>query len=342
MMFSVIVPVYNAAKYLRPCLDSVLNQTEKDWECVCVDDGSTDESGRILDEYASKDGRFKVFHRQNGGVGVVRNVGLGEATGEWITWIDADDIYALDRLAEARRIIECENPDLVRFGIYFGKAGETDFGCAKIESKGYRVYKDETAKTWGWHCLAPVGMVWTWVARRGLLEGTSFRPGMRVKEDSIYCGGLANRLNKAVQSEYQAYFYRQLPTSAIHSVRRADDCLRLLTAVKALYESQLPLREKIGEQVYDAMVRWLRAHSESDIIDWATQQHGERGRAREIHELYRDLKSVGVFNCASIIRRYYRFPMWWWDKTGQIWMIEVVGALIRAAREVKGSVKWER
>ena len=342
MMFSVIVPVYNAAKYLRPCLDSVLNQTERDWECICVDDGSTDASGAILDEYAEKDARFKVVHQKNAGVSAARNKALSMMRGEWITWLDADDMYAHDRLEVAHRIVDKEHPELIRFRTYFGGDRECDWPLKSGRNMSYDVMSGADAKQWGWQVLAPVGMVWTWVAQRKLLEGVCFPVGMRTKEDSIFCGMIANRIEKVVQSECQAYFYRQLPTSAIHSVRRADDCLRLLTAVKALYESQLPLREKIGERVYDAMVRWLRVHSESDIIDWVTRRHGERCRAREVHALYRDLKSVGIFDCPTILQWRYRLPMWWWDKTGQIWLIEVADALISVMRRVMGAMKMPR
>ena len=68
MKLSVIIPVYNTARYLCECLDSVAAQSFADWECICVDDGSTDDSGAILDEYAAKDSRFKVIHQANGGV----------------------------------------------------------------------------------------------------------------------------------------------------------------------------------------------------------------------------------------------------------------------------------
>lgn len=91
--FSIIIPVYNVAPYLRECLDSVLAQTFTDWEAICVDDGSTDGSGAILDEYAVKDARFRVVHRANSGVSAARNEGLGVANGEWVMFLDSDDFW---------------------------------------------------------------------------------------------------------------------------------------------------------------------------------------------------------------------------------------------------------
>lgn len=88
---SVIVPVYNAKKYLHRCIDSILSQTFTDFELLLIDDGSKDKSGAICDEYAVKDNRVRVFHKENGGVSSARNLGLDNARGEWITFIDADD-----------------------------------------------------------------------------------------------------------------------------------------------------------------------------------------------------------------------------------------------------------
>lgn len=90
-LVSVIVPVYNAEKYLNRCVDSILSQTMTDFELILVDDGSKDNSGRICDEYAEKDARVRVFHKPNGGVSSARNLGLDNATGNWITYVDADD-----------------------------------------------------------------------------------------------------------------------------------------------------------------------------------------------------------------------------------------------------------
>ncbi len=93
MKLSIVIPVYNVELYLAECLDSVLAQTLRDIEVVCVDDGSTDGSGRILDEYASRDPRVRVFHQDNSGVGPARNRGIDEARGEFIAFMDPDDLY---------------------------------------------------------------------------------------------------------------------------------------------------------------------------------------------------------------------------------------------------------
>ena len=95
---SVIIPVYNAEKYLRQCLDSVLGQTLKEIELICVDDGSTDRSMEILLEYASKDKRIRVITQKNGGPGKARNTALPYATGKYISFLDADDWFEQDFL----------------------------------------------------------------------------------------------------------------------------------------------------------------------------------------------------------------------------------------------------
>ena len=96
---SVIVPVYNVEKYLPRCIDSILSQTFTDFELLLIDDGSTDESGKICDEYAKKDKRIRVFHQENGGVSATRNLGLEEASAEWICFVDSDDWVEEDCLS---------------------------------------------------------------------------------------------------------------------------------------------------------------------------------------------------------------------------------------------------
>ena len=97
-MISVIVPVYNVEKYLRKCLDSIVNQTYRDLEIILIDDGSTDNSGAICDEYGQKDSRIKVVHKTNGGLSSARNCGLEIARGDYITFIDSDDYIESDTI----------------------------------------------------------------------------------------------------------------------------------------------------------------------------------------------------------------------------------------------------
>ena len=95
---SVIVPVYNTEQYLHRCIDSVLAQTYKDFELLLIDDGSTDSSGAICDEYAAKDARVKVFHKENGGVSSARRIGVEQSHGEFIYFVDSDDAILPDTL----------------------------------------------------------------------------------------------------------------------------------------------------------------------------------------------------------------------------------------------------
>ncbi len=104
--FSVVVPVYNVEKYLPACLDSLLGQMYGDLEVVAVDDGSTDDSGKILDEYAAKDKRLLVVHQDNAGVSVARNVGIAKATGDYLAFVDSDDWLEINAFAELNDFLQ--------------------------------------------------------------------------------------------------------------------------------------------------------------------------------------------------------------------------------------------
>ncbi|MBR4154157.1 MAG: glycosyltransferase [Paludibacteraceae bacterium] len=98
-LVSIIVPVYKAERWLHRCVDSILAQTMTDFELLLINDGSPDKSGEICDDYATKDSRIRVFHKENGGVSSARNLGLDNAQGEWISFIDADDWVEKEYLA---------------------------------------------------------------------------------------------------------------------------------------------------------------------------------------------------------------------------------------------------
>ena len=113
---SIIVPVYNVEKYLKRCIDSILNQSFTNFELILVDDGSTDNSGKIIDEYAIKDERIKVIHKENGGQGSARNRGLDIAKGNYIGFVDSDDWIHKDMYKCMYQIISEDNTDIVQVG----------------------------------------------------------------------------------------------------------------------------------------------------------------------------------------------------------------------------------
>lgn len=112
--FSVIVPVYNVENYLCQCVDSILSQEDCVFELILVDDGSTDQSGEICDQYAKKDTRVRVIHKENGGLSDARNAGVREAGGEYLLFVDSDDYIAEHSIQKISMIIkENNNPDIV-------------------------------------------------------------------------------------------------------------------------------------------------------------------------------------------------------------------------------------
>ena len=116
MKISIIIPVYNKEKYLAVILDQIIHQTMTDFECLLIDDGSTDSSGEICDTFALRDRRLQVFHIPNGGVSHARNIGLDNAAGEYITFIDADDEIAPEYLENLYTCITESKADLVISG----------------------------------------------------------------------------------------------------------------------------------------------------------------------------------------------------------------------------------
>lgn len=119
MMISVIVPVYKVEHYLRRCVDSILKQTYKDYEILLVDDGSPDGSGLICDEYAACFSRVRVIHKENGGLSDARNVGILQATGEYVTFIDSDDCVRDDYLSELVRLLREKDAEIACGSFYY-------------------------------------------------------------------------------------------------------------------------------------------------------------------------------------------------------------------------------
>ncbi len=136
---SVIVPVYNASSTLNRCVDSILNQTFSDFELLLINDGSKDHSGQLCDEYAKKDPRVRVFHKENGGVSSARNLGLDNATGEWISFCDSDDWVLPEWLAIFIKHTDSSDLIISNFDIIHNNSIETPSPLTKESPKKLEV-----------------------------------------------------------------------------------------------------------------------------------------------------------------------------------------------------------
>ena len=125
-LISIIVPVYNVEKYLKKCVDSIVNQTYKNLEIILVDDGATDNSGKICDELVELDNRIKVYHKKNGGLSDARNYGVERATGDYIGFVDSDDYIDAEMYEKLYEAIKKENVDVAECNLKIVYPEKTD------------------------------------------------------------------------------------------------------------------------------------------------------------------------------------------------------------------------
>lgn len=187
---SVVIPVYNVEDYLSQCLDSVINQTLQDIEIICVDDGSTDDSYGILQEYAQKDKRIIILQQNNAGAGVARNTGIKIARGEYLSILDSDDFFDVDMLEKAYLQCKRDNADICVF-----RSDRYDTETGKYEAIPWTIKR----------CYLPVGLPfgagdiypyifqifngWAWdkVYRREFIENTELQfQGLRTTNDAFF------------------------------------------------------------------------------------------------------------------------------------------------------------
>jgi glycosyltransferase involved in cell wall biosynthesis len=143
MLISVIVPVYNVEKYLKKCLDSILQQTYKELEIIMVDDGSTDSSSEICDNYAKQYTNFYVIHKKNAGLGLARNTGLKYVTGKYVTFLDSDDYLTPTCIENLYKNISQNHVDVCKGGF---KKVTDDGKIISVTKYDYRLFKGESAR----------------------------------------------------------------------------------------------------------------------------------------------------------------------------------------------------
>lgn len=210
---SVIIPIYKVEKYLRQCLNSVVNQTYKNLEIILVDDGSPDNCGKICDEYAQSDGRIIVIHKKNGGLSAARNDGIQRATGDWIAFVDSDDWCELDYYQQLLAAIQEKTPDIIFACGYFMDYPVTRKVIHTFNKPCYyNDYKHIEDLQAG---VVRYGLPWDKLYRTAFLKENCFcfACDIHACEDHLFNFQVLAEAQNVFISPVIGYHYRQVPTS---------------------------------------------------------------------------------------------------------------------------------
>ena len=209
---SVIVPVYNTEKYLDECLNSVENQTLKDIEIICVNDGSTDKSLEILNNHAGKDSRIKVIDKENGGVSKARNAGMKIAKGEYITFLDSDDLLSPIAYEKMYDLAKVHKPEVVKCEVLdFFEGNPIESNLENYDDSKVKVFEVETFQQDPYSQLNyDNGVVWNKIySRKFLLDNDLlFNEKVALAEDSMFNWLCGASVKKQVITYNILYFYR--------------------------------------------------------------------------------------------------------------------------------------
>lgn len=274
MLISVIVPIYKVEKYLAQCVDSILAQTHKDLEIILVDDGSPDGCGAMCDEYAKRDSRVRVIHKENGGLSDARNAGLAACNGDYIGFVDSDDYIAPDMYETLAAFAEKEDLDVAMCGV-------TDVWSDREDGTGIfapRILTDTDALI---HEIFVNPMrgnsvaVWDRIYKSSLFKDVRFEKG-RYVEDVYYVLPWIERTRRFGRLCDRKYFYRHREDS-ITDVRaqgkKTDDLIEGYTKNLAHIRKHHPRSVSSGEfrlwWSYRTIIDWLEGRDEAYCAELA-------------------------------------------------------------------------
>lgn len=237
---SIIIPVYNSEKYLQNCLESIKNQTEKDFEVIIINDGSTDNSKLIIADYL-KDKRFKLIDQKNQGIGYSRNKGIEESKGQYVVFIDSDDSIEKNFLEEMLKKIEKDNLDIV----------VCDYIEENEETKEYNEtlippFENTTIKENKELLLSINKAPWNKIYKKELIKDIRFPEDLKYEDTQFICEALKNaKIGKINQCLNHYVIHSKSETTTMNI--RVFDIIKIIDNTRYIYRNEKDLQETIDK-----------------------------------------------------------------------------------------------
>ena len=300
-LVSVIIPAYNIEDYIGRCLDSIISQTYKNLEIIVVDDGSRDHTGEILDNYAKKDRRIKVIHKENGGVSSARNKGIEAAEGDYIGFIDGDDLIEPEMYKTLVDLLEEENADIAHCGYQMVFPDRIDYyhntGKKKIQTT------EEGLKDLLSGEMIEPGLV-NKLYKKELIKNCRLNETVKINEDLLMNYQLFKLSQKSVYYDITPYSYMIRSSSATGAnslITKREDSLRVLNQIK-----DDCINNNLLSIIYKRYIYLLMAICRDGLKDKSYMKYQKKQRKQLKKELKTDvfkscipkkLKYMSLFSC---------------------------------------------
>ena len=299
-LISVIVPVYNTAEYLDACVSSIVEQTYRELEIILVDDGSTDGSPALCDAWAEKDARIKVLHKENGGQGVARNVGMEIAAGAYIGFVDSDDVISPDMYKKLLAALQQYDADMIQCAMFqFREFPLSAFPEPKPAA--VIVLNGEEAREYYWKRNTITSTCPNVLIKAEIARKIPFDPGMK-NEDVMWVYRAVRDSKKVLLTDETLYAYYQRDGSTMNSVysERKFDAMKAgrmrADAVKTEMPSYFPYAEREYAGLCMYHYQWLCRLPDSDEY---------RGYRRRLHDMFCAADLDAVFSVTGLKYRFW-------------------------------------
>jgi len=292
-LISVIISVYKAEKYLEGCLDSICNQTYRELEIILVDDGSPDNSGKICDEYAKRDNRVLVIHKENGGISSGRNAGIKVAKGEYLIFYDSDDFVPNNSVEDLYNTCEKDNADIAMCGFIKKKNGKI---LLRFTGKNGIFNKDEALK----RLLEETDInctVWNKIFKKESIKNIYFDENLSVAEDFKFLYQAFKKVNKISINTNKIVYHYEVRNGSLMQGRFNQKFIKEVTLCSDILE-EIKIENSKLERA--AIKRYQRS-----MVSCLSKCLKENGNIEEIKYMINDLKKYPLELTGYNKIRYY-------------------------------------